>query len=65
MDYMLGAAYFASVFVLTAVVAGVYSAAQEAWIPASVVVRRAFKRAFKLLGVLVVLALAVHFLSRI
>lgn len=64
MSLAVGLAYFFSIFVLTAVVAGVYSAAQDAFLPPRQILRRALKRAGKLLGVLLVLAIAVHFLSK-
>ena len=63
MNVMLGIAYFASIFVLTAVVASVYSTAQEAHLALPQIVRHAFRRAGKLLGVLGILAVAVYLLT--
>lgn len=65
MDPALGTANLISVFVLTAVVASVYSAAQEAHLPVRVMARNALRRAAKLMGVLAVLALAVFFLMQV
>lgn len=65
MSYQLGILYLSSIFVLTAVVVSVYSAAQEPFAPLGYVVRRALKRAAKLLGVLAILAVAVFILSHI
>lgn len=63
MSNLLGMAYFVSVFVLTAVVASVYSAAQESHLSERELLRHALRRAGKLLGVLGVLAVAVYLLS--
>jgi hypothetical protein len=63
--YSLGTAYLVSLFVLTAVVVAVYSASQEAHLTTATVVRRALRRAGKLLGVLAILAIAVYILSKI
>ena len=65
MSYELGIAYLSSLFVLAAVVVSVYSAAQEPFAPLSTIVRRALRRAGKLLGVLAILAVAVFILSHI
>lgn len=65
MSHALGIANLLSVFVLTGVVASVYSVAQDAFLPTSEIARRGLRRAGKLLGVLIVLAVAVHFLAKI
>lgn len=63
MSKLLGIAYFSSIFILSAVVAAVYSAAQETHLPVGEIVRHGLRRAGKLLGVLGVLAVAVYLLT--
>jgi hypothetical protein len=63
-DYV-GVIYLVSLFGLTAVVAAVYSVAQEPLAPLARISRQALRRGAKLLAVLGALALAVHFLSNI
>ena len=62
---MIGPAYVASLFALTVVVVSVYSLAQDPDLPLAEVCKRALRRAGKLLGVLVGLAVVVFFLSSI
>lgn len=62
---MSGALYIGSLFFLSAVVTVVYSAAQDAYLPLRGVARQTLRRAAKLLGVLAVLAIVVHVLSRV
>lgn len=61
----MGFAYLISLFLLAAVVALVYSAAQEAFAPWRRILEQALRRGAKLLGVLAVLAIAVYLLSKI
>ncbi len=61
----VGIIYVLSLVGLTLVVASVYSAAQEAFAPLRVLARQTLRRSLKLLGVLGILAVMVHFFSRI
>ena len=65
MTYSVGIAYVVSLFLLTFVVASVYSASQEAFLPLRGVVRQTVRRSVKLLGVLGALAVAVYVLCKI
>ncbi len=61
----IGVLYLLSVVLLSALVAVVYSAAQDAFAPPSVVTRQALRRGSKLGGVLAGLAILIHFLSKL
>lgn len=63
MSYLPGIVHVVSLFVLTFVVASVYSLAHEADAPPAHIVRHTLRRAGKLLAVLAVLAVTVHFLG--
>lgn len=63
MNYLPGIVHVVSLFVLTFVVASVYSLAHEADAPVRHVARQTLRRAGKLLAVLAVLAVTVHFLG--
>lgn len=61
----IGILYLASVVLLSVLVAVVYSAAQDAFAPPSVVTQQALRRGSKLGGVLAGLAIIIHFLSKL
>ncbi len=61
----IGILYTVSVLLLSAVVAVVYSAAQEAFAPPEAVAKQAVRRGAKLAAVLAGLALLVQILSRL
>jgi hypothetical protein len=65
MSEYLGLIYVLSLVYLAFVVVSVYSAAQEPFAPARDVFRHGARRAVKLLGVLVILAVVVLILSHI
>ncbi|MCX7018752.1 MAG: hypothetical protein WCK47_12440 [bacterium] len=65
MSHLVGAAYLFSLFLLTFVVASVYSASQEVYTSFWQIWRQTFRRALKLLAVLAVLAITVYFLCKI